>query len=136
MEKPYLLRPNPYSLLHQLIDLRRQNEIILVESADGVRPQFKIHHIVVDGEIRMMPLGLGNLFHLSQERHGAPKIMEGKPLSELLHFRSIFKNSSNLPAGHLGQERLNFFVACRRRIAFARHAVFCGEAKESHCAPW
>src|ERR1700693_3057874 len=62
--------------LEEAVDLRRQDEIVLVESADLVRPEDEVHLVPVDRDVGVMALLLRDVGDAVDERDGFFEVLE------------------------------------------------------------
>src|SRR5262249_41881517 len=82
--KPPCTGSNPVAASLQRVELRGENEVVLREPADRVRPDGDVDAVVVHPEIGVVSLGLGHGGEGVQERHGGREVGELEPAPQLL----------------------------------------------------
>src|SRR5215470_8236513 len=89
-------RPHASARLGEIADLDREDEVVLREAADGVRPDGHVDAAVVHTEVGMMALALGELGHPVDEAHRTAEVGELEGAAELL--------LACVPSGQLAEE--------------------------------
>src|SRR3989344_52725 len=108
-----------FCTLAHTVYLYRHNEVVLGESADGMRGERDGDvFVVVDGNIRMVTLGFRQLPHLVHERKRFFEIFEQKLA------RDTFPVLLNRPIRRLLSVLCHLFTIERRHAAFSPHAFF------------
>src|SRR5690606_18274237 len=105
------------------VDLRREIEVALRQSADLVRPDFDRAASPRDVQIRMMALGLGDLADAVRERERIPEVLE---LVRTLQVTSGVQS----PAVELREQLFDAARLERRDAASARNAIVISETHQ------
>src|SRR5437868_1360988 len=113
-------------LLEEPVDLRGQDEIILVQPADLVRPERQVDFVPVNGDVGMVALLLRDLRDAIDELDG---------LLEILELEAPVKAGRILvkaPAGRVRDKLARLRLRQRRHAAAAGNASLCCQISRVH----